>query len=98
MKDNSSKINAGLIFDGILFDTYLDRALYIRTETKYRARWLERNAGKWRRLQDVLESAAPPVKHDAEVRPVATDASTSPACSEDPDAFETAGSCFFARR
>ena len=89
MKDNSSKINAGLIFDGILFDTCLDRALYIRTETKYRARWLERNAGKWRRLQDVLESAAPPVKHDAEVRPVATDASTSPACSEDPDAFET---------
>ena len=45
MKDNSSKINAGLIFDGILFDTYLDRARYIRTETKNRARWLEKNAG-----------------------------------------------------
>ena len=44
---------------------------------------------KWWRLQDVLESAAPPVKHDAEVRPVATDASTSPACSEAPDASET---------
>ena len=36
-----------------------------------------------------LESAAPPVKHEAEVRPVATDASASPACSEDPDASET---------
>jgi hypothetical protein len=89
MKDNSSTINAGLIFDGILFDTNLDRARYIRTETKNRARWLEQNAGKWWRLQDVLESAASPVKHEAEVRPVATDASASPACSEDPDASET---------
>lgn len=89
MKDNSSKINAGLIFDGILFDTYLDRARYIRTETKNRARWLEQNAGKWWRLKDVLESAAPPLKHEAKVRLIATDASASPACSEDPDASET---------
>ncbi len=89
MKDNSSKINAGPIFDGMLFDTPNDRGRYIGTETKYRARWLEQNAGKWWRLQDVLESAAPPVKHEAEVPPVATDASASPACSEDPDAFET---------
>ena len=89
MKDNSSTINAGLIFDGILFATYLDRGRYIGTGTKNRARWLEKNTGKWWRLQDVLESAAPPVKHDAEVRPVATDASTSPACSEAPDASET---------
>ena len=46
MKDNSSTINAGLIFDGILFATYLDRGRYIGTGTKNRARWLEKNAGK----------------------------------------------------
>jgi hypothetical protein len=88
MKDNFSTINAGRIFVDMLFDTPLDRGRYIRTETKYRARWLEQNAGKWWRLEDVL-GAAPPVKHEAEVPPVATDASASPACSEDPDAFET---------
>jgi hypothetical protein len=89
MKDHSSTINAGLIFDGILFDTPLDRGRYIGTGTKYQGRWLEQNAGKWWRLQDVLESAGPPVKHEAEVRPFATDASASPSCSEDPDASET---------
>jgi hypothetical protein len=63
MRDIPSHINAGLIFDGILFDTYLDRARYIHAEGQ-RRRWLEQNPGKWRRLEDVLHPAAPP--QDAE--------------------------------
>ena len=65
MRDIPSYINAGLIFDGILFDTYLDRARYIRAEGQ-RRRWLEQNPGKWRRLNDVLHPAVPPMSQDSE--------------------------------
>jgi len=60
MTEIQSHINAGLVFDNILFETYRDRCLYIRAEG-HRKRWLEQNPGKWRRLEDVLLQAEMPV-------------------------------------
>lgn len=72
---------AGRIFDGFLFDTHRDRALYIRTETRYRKRWLEQNPGKWWRLDDVLQRSGLPLAQ--EVEPAATIAPLSPALRGD---------------
>jgi hypothetical protein len=62
MKENPSTVDNTLVFDGILFASHRDRCRYIGTETKYRARWLEQNPGRWRPLQDTpsCQPASPP--------------------------------------
>jgi hypothetical protein len=46
--------------DGILFASHRDRALYIGQSKADRPRWLAENTGKWRRIRDVQQQAAPP--------------------------------------
>jgi len=58
MKDNLSTINNGRIFDGILFATHRDRALYIRTLVRNRPQWLKDNPDSWRRIEDIQREAA----------------------------------------
>ncbi len=45
-------INKGLIFDGLVFATYRDRALYIRTLVRDRPQWLKDNPGLWETIED----------------------------------------------
>jgi hypothetical protein len=60
MEDNLSTINNGRIFDGILFATHRDRALYIRTLVRDRPQWLKDNPDSWRSIEDVQREAAQP--------------------------------------
>ncbi len=45
-------INKGLIFDGLVFATYRDRALYIRTLVRDRPQWLKDNPELWETMED----------------------------------------------
>ena len=53
-------IDKGRTFDGLVFLTNLHRILYIRTLVRDRPEWLKKNVGVWRRIEDVLQEAAPP--------------------------------------
>ena len=52
-------IDQSLVVGEFLFVTHRDRCLYIGTSTSDRPHWLEANPGKWRRIDDVQQEAAP---------------------------------------
>ena len=58
MNDNLSTIVQGRVFDGILFATHRDRALYIGKLVRNRPQWLNQNPDKWRRIEDIQREAA----------------------------------------
>ena len=51
-------INKGLIFDGLVFATYRDRALYIRTLVRDRPQWLKDNPELWETIEDAQRKDA----------------------------------------
>jgi hypothetical protein len=53
-------IDQSRVADGILFATHADRAMYLGTPTRRREQWLKDHAGRWRRLEDAQQEAAPP--------------------------------------
>jgi hypothetical protein len=52
-------IDKSLVFDEFLFATHLDRCRYIGTSARDRSQWLKDNVGKWHRIRDVQQEAAP---------------------------------------
>ena len=52
-------IDTTLIVGDFHFFTHHDRALYIGTSNADRQRWLDKNKGKWQRIEDVLQEVAP---------------------------------------
>src|SRR5712691_6977645 len=57
MKAKLVVIDQGLVFDGFLFATHLDRCRYIGTPVRNRPQWLKNNPGAWRRIADVQQEA-----------------------------------------
>ena len=55
MKTESVVINKGIVFDGRLFATPIDRGRYIGTVTKNRPQWLKDNPDKWWSVRDIQE-------------------------------------------
>ena len=53
-------LDKGRIFDGYVFATPGDRCRYIGTSVRDRPQWLKKNVGRWRRIEDVQQEAAPP--------------------------------------
>jgi len=53
-------IDIGRVFEGLLFATNRDRALYIGTVTRDRPQWLRDNPSRWQPLRDVHQKAAAP--------------------------------------
>jgi hypothetical protein len=52
-------IDQSLVVGDFLFATHRDRALYLGKSARDRSHWLKENAGRWRRIQDVQQEAAP---------------------------------------
>ena len=52
-------IDQSLVVGDFLFFTHRDRCLYIGTSASDQPHWLEANSGKWRRIDDVQQEAAP---------------------------------------
>ena len=65
-----------LVAGDFLFETHRDRALYLGASVWKRSHWLKENVGRWRRIQDVQQAAAPlgpPVEREIDVRAVLGD-------------------------
>jgi hypothetical protein len=61
------QIDQGRVCDGLLFSTNRARALYIRTTTLERPRWLRDHPHEWVKIADAQQAAAPPVaKNDVQ--------------------------------
>jgi hypothetical protein len=52
-------IDQSLVVGDVLFTAPRDRALYLGKSAGDRAQWLKEHAGKWRRIQNVQQEAAP---------------------------------------
>ena len=71
-----------LVAGNILFTTHRDRAMYLGKSARDQALWLKEHAGRWQRIEDVRQRAAPPRPPvDSEINvgatPVEPDAYTS---------------------
>src|SRR5271155_1666308 len=69
-REAAAVIDQTLVCGDFVFVTHRDRCLYIGTSTRNRPRWLEKNPGRFRLIQDVLREAAlpaPPVKSEVNV-------------------------------
>jgi hypothetical protein len=47
-------------FDGYVFATPTERCRYVGMSRWDRSQWLKKNEGRWRRIEDVQQEAAPP--------------------------------------
>ena len=53
-------VDKSRIFDGYVFATPQERNRYIFALVRDRPQWLKKNVGRWRRIEDVQQEAAPP--------------------------------------
>jgi hypothetical protein len=79
METKPGVIDQGLVFDGLLFATHRDRALYIRESRRDRPRWLNEHPDVWIRIQDIEQETSSPRRRLESDTPVeATAAVPSP--------------------
>jgi len=84
-REAAAVIDQTLVCGDFVFVTHRDRCLYIGTSTRNRPRWLEKNPGRWRLIEDVLREAAllaPPVESEINVEPVPTGPNDQTSSSE----------------
>jgi predicted DNA-binding transcriptional regulator AlpA len=67
-------INKGLVFNGLIFATYNDRSLYIRTLVRDRPQWSKEHPQVWRTVKDAEREATRSALHEtggelSDVRP-----------------------------
>jgi hypothetical protein len=83
MTQRPGLIDQTLAHGDLLFSTHGDRCRYIGLSARDQLLWLERNVGKWQRIQDVRKEAAPPAppaERETKVAaaPAGPDGQTSP--------------------